>query len=47
MEINIVSLYQMDIFRYISSWSTPPPSYISFVDNGVIWGGDSKNDIQI
>ena len=34
-------------YGYLSIWSTPPPSCINLVDIGVIWGGDSKNDIQI
>ena len=54
-EIRTMLLYPMVITylpapkekRYLSSWSTPPPSCINFVDNDVIWGGDSKNNIQI
>ena len=30
------------VLGYLSSWSSPSPSHIHFVDNGVIWGGDSK-----
>ena len=30
------------VLGYLSSWSSPSPSHIHFVDNWVIWGGDSK-----